>query len=424
MSKINYEKLLEITIKSQEELDMIPLNFKGRIYIEFGTYSNKAIVKHNYYYRVEARGSSSVLAWGNSSVKALGNSSVVAWDNSSVEARGNSSVEAWGNSSVVAWGNSSVEALGNSSVVAWDNSSVEARGNSSVVVRENSSVVARENSSVMAWENSSVVAWGNSSVKAWENSSVEAWENSSVVAWDNSSVMAWGNSSVVAWGNSSVVAWGNSSVMAWENSSVEAWENSSVKAWENSSVKAWGNSSVVAWENSSVVALGNVQVVDYSQNAKIQISGNARIVYNPKTIHEFMNFHGIKHTKTKAIFYKAARKDSDGVLRSDCTDDFTYEIGKFKTEDCCTDVDRDYSYGIHISHLNWALNFGKDWRNLTILEVETKITDIVLPKQSDGKIRTSKIKVLREIPLEECGTFGKILAKRRERQLNQETLFD
>ena len=46
----------------------------------------------------------------------------MAYDNSSVEARGNSSVEAWGNSSV--------EARGNSSVVAYDNSSVEARGNS------------------------------------------------------------------------------------------------------------------------------------------------------------------------------------------------------------------------------------------------------------------------------------------------------
>lgn len=34
MKKIDYNKLSEITVKSQEELDMIPLDFKGRIYIE------------------------------------------------------------------------------------------------------------------------------------------------------------------------------------------------------------------------------------------------------------------------------------------------------------------------------------------------------------------------------------------------------
>jgi hypothetical protein len=160
----------EIIVKTQEELDKIPDDFKGLIIIRGGTAWNKIYVKKSYYYRVEARGNSSVEAWENSSV--------VAWENSSVVARGNSSVEARGNSSVEAWENSSVEARENSSVVAWGNSSVEAWENSSVVARENSSVVAWENSSVVAWENSSVVAWGNSSVEARGNSSVVAWGNS------------------------------------------------------------------------------------------------------------------------------------------------------------------------------------------------------------------------------------------------------
>ena len=102
MSKIDYEKLSEITVKSQEELNEIPLDFKGRIYVEFGTYWNKAVVKNKYYYSVEARGNSSVVARENSSVVARENSSVEAWGNSSVVARENSSVEAWENSSVVA----------------------------------------------------------------------------------------------------------------------------------------------------------------------------------------------------------------------------------------------------------------------------------------------------------------------------------
>ena len=360
---MNYDKLEEIIVRSQEELDAIPTNYKGRIYIEFGTAWNKAIVKKRYY------------------------RSVVARENSSVEARENSSVEA----------------RENSSVVAWENSSVVARENSSVVARENSSVVARENSSVVAWENSSVVARENSSVVAWENSSVVARENSSVVAWENSSVVAWENSSVVAR----------------ENSSVEARENSSVVAWENSSVVARENSSVVARENSSVVAQGNTQVVDrldkYNYSiGKILISGNARKVYMPKNINEFMDFYGIKHTKTKATFYKAVRKYEDGTYHADWKRDFTYELGKTKTEQCDTNTKENCGCGIHIAHLNWALNFGRNWSDLAIIEVETKIENIVMPEDTDGKVRTSKVKVLREVPLEECGAYGKILARRRQ----------
>ena len=85
---IDYAKILEITVKSQKELDAIPLDFKGRIYIEFGKPWNRAVVNKKYSRSIEARG----------------NSSVVARENSSVEARENSSVEAWGNSSVEAWG--------------------------------------------------------------------------------------------------------------------------------------------------------------------------------------------------------------------------------------------------------------------------------------------------------------------------------
>ena len=89
----------EITVTSQQQLDNLPHDYHGRIYIKFGTPYDKAIVRRKYDF-------ASVEAWGNSSVVALENSSVVAWENSSVVA--------WENSSVEAWGNSSVEALENS----------------------------------------------------------------------------------------------------------------------------------------------------------------------------------------------------------------------------------------------------------------------------------------------------------------------
>ena len=175
-----------------------------------------------------------------------------------------------------------------------------------------------------------------------------------------------------------------------------------------------GNSSVVARENSSVEGSGNVQIVDCLQGAKIKISGNARIVYNPKTVTEYLDFYDIKHTKTKAILYKAVKK-KDNKYCSNYNNNFVYEIGKFKTEECDKDLSNECSTGIHLSHLNWALDYGKDWTDLAILELETKIEDIILPTNSDGKVRSSEVKVIREVPLEECGLYGKILAKRRRK---------
>ena len=157
-----------IIIKTQHELDSLPLSFKEFTYIEIKN-SERIVVSKTW-------DNSSVIARGNSSVEAYGNSSVIAMENSSVIARNNSSVIARGNSSVIAMENSSVEAYGNSSVIAMENSSVIARNNSSVIAYGNSSVIAMENSSVIAMENSSVEAYGNSSVRAYESSSVSAFD--------------------------------------------------------------------------------------------------------------------------------------------------------------------------------------------------------------------------------------------------------
>ena len=127
-----------------------------------------------------------------------------------------------------------------------------------------------------------------------------------------------------------------------------------------------------------------------------------------------MDFYDIKHDKKKAIFYKAVRK-IEGVLVSDRDNDFVYPIGeKVKEPNCDLDVNESCGEGIHISRLAWALDYGKDWGNLAIIELEVKIDNIVMPINTNGKVRTSEAIVLRELPLEECGVFGKILANRRK----------
>ena len=46
-------------------------------------------------------------------------------------------------------------------------------------------------------------------------------------------------------------------------------------------------------------------------------------------------------------------------------------------------------------------------------QVEADISGIVVPLNGSGKVRTDKVLVLREVPLEECGLLGKILEKKR-----------
>lgn len=254
MKKIDYSKLKKITVISQEELDSIPDNFAGNIYIDFGTVNNRAVVSKAYPRKVVA--------------------------------------------------------LGNSSVVALDNSSVEARDNSSVAARDNSSVVARG--------------------------------------------------------------------------------------------------------NSSVVACGNSQVVDLLRGGRIEITGNARIVYMPKTIEEYCSFYGIKHNKKTGKFFKSVHK-RDGDFFSDQESEFEYKIGEKAVADYLdTDLTKSCGHGINISYLEWALCYGSNWDDLAILEVETDLDGIVMPDGCPGNVRCAEIMVLREVPLEECGIYGEILAHKRK----------
>ena len=195
--------------------------------------------------------------------------------------------------------------------------------------------------------------------------------------------------------------------------SVEAWENSSVVAWENSSVVARENSSVEAFDNSSVEARGNTQVVCCTDEHNIAVSGNARIVYNPKNITEYLDHYGIQQSDGTAKLYKAVHKRNDRYF-SDKTCDFEYAIGEVAIADSLTtDPNVDCGHGIHIAYKEWALDYGKNWRDLAILEVEADISGIVVPLNGSGKVRTDKVLVLREVPLGECGLLGKILAKKQ-----------
>ena len=194
------------------------------------------------------------------------------------------------------------------------------------------------------------------------------------------------------------------SVVAWENSSVEAWENSSVVAWGNSSVVARGNSSVEAWENS--------QIVDVERRGNVKTSGNARVVYNPDNITAWADGNDIPIIGGKIKLYKAVHK-RDTKYMSDWDESFFYEIGEMAVANGFTaDPEEDCGQGIHMATASWACAYAQSWDDIALLELEADAAEIVVPLYETGKVRAPKAKVLREVPLEEAGLLGKMIAKR------------
>ena len=171
---------------------------------------------------------------------------------------------------------------------------------------------------------------------------------------------------------------------------------------------------VVAWGNSSVVARGSTQVVAASERAQVRVSGNARIVYNPKTPEEYAEHCGLECRDGVMILYKAVHK-RDGSYYSDKDSEFEYKIGETVVPKYPMDTNprEDCGSGIHASHKAWCVDYGGEWDDLAILEVEMPMASMVVPVNGPGKVRADRATVIREVPLEECGLLGKMLANRR-----------
>lgn len=220
----DYSKLSEIIVHTQEELDDIPLNYKGRIYIDSDV--NICIkIRHSYYYPVAVKGNSSVVVCVFPPVISD----------------------------------------------FPDFPTVEAYDKSAIVLNGYSFVKAFDHSSVEAYEFSAVEAFDFSSVKAFDMSRVKTYDESSAVLFDDSSAKAFDMSKVKAFQHSSV--------RAFDMSSIEAFDFSSVGAFDKSSVEAWEFAAIRAYHDSSIKANGNTQVVDFVQGAKIEIFENARKVF-------------------------------------------------------------------------------------------------------------------------------------------------
>ena len=124
-------------------------------------------------------------------------------------------------------------------------------------------------------------------------------------------------------------------------------------------------------------------------------------IENNTTFEFYKRLYPVESKLKKSIMYKAVHKSENGEYYSNYDKNFKYRIGEIKEEKCSKSKDNSCSEGIHISHKLWAIDFGKGWSDLAILECEVNDKDIVVSKDCDGKVRASKIKVLRELPKSE-----------------------
>jgi hypothetical protein len=115
-----------------------------------------------------------------------------------------------------------------------------------------------------------------------------------------------------------------------------------------------------------------------------------------------------------ALFYKAVHHDSNGCYCSNFDDSFTYKIGEVVSiSEIESNRNETCGCGIHVAPFSYAKEFGKYWHDIAILELEVNMDEILIPYWSDGKVRVSKARVIREVSedewpaMEEYETYAK-----------------
>lgn len=294
-------------------------------------------------------------------------------------------------------------------------------GDSSAILKGNSFAVLCDHSEALLYDNSSASLYKSSNVVLHGHSSATLRDYSYAIMHDYSSAILYGFTHAILYGKTAAILQNYSAAILYGSATAELYGDSRATMFSDSTANLYGYSSAILHDYSSATLYGSSQVLtdapdSNETSAVLQDNSSARILIRPQTIQQFMEFYNIKHTDTTALMYKAVHKSKEtGELFSDYDYNFKYIVGEFKTETCDSNELIPCSNGINIAPLKYALSYGYDWDDLTILEVETKIDDIILPKNSEGKVRTSKIKVIREVPLEECGLYGKM--KMKENQL-------
>lgn len=126
-----------------------------------------------------------------------------------------------------------------------------------------------------------------------------------------------------------------------------------------------------------------------------------------KKYKRWFNHRTYKETNAENLtvkYYKAVHK-RNGKYISNYDNKVEFCIGEISEAELDKNPDSVAVKGLHVASLEFAQKFGEHWNDVAILEVEANIHDVVIPDAHD-QVRTSKFKVLREVPFEEMGEWG------------------
>jgi hypothetical protein len=149
-----------------------------------------------------------------------------------------------------------------------------------------------------------------------------------------------------------------------------------------------------------------IKYKSYDQNSRCVRGYNTIIVTQDEKLN-YCKKYNIKYDleKNTATLYKAVHKKgkvSDGgfVYHSDFDESFTYQIGEWVTTDEFSSSRVSMcAPGIHVAPYGWAVGYGLLWPDVAILELQVNIDDIVIPYETNGKVRVPKAFVTREVPI-------------------------
>jgi len=350
----------EIIVKTQKDFDSIPKNYKGTVYIEGGTYYDRIVVNYSF-------------------------------DEARIIVRGEAYAELRGSSHAVLWGSSHAVLWGSSHAVLW--------GSSHAVLRESSHAELWGSSHAVLWESSHAVLWGSSHAELRESSHAELRESSHAVLWGSSHAELRESSHAVLWESSHAVLRGSSHAVLWGSSHAVLRGSSHAKLFGEAMVSA---------KSAKEIICNGYNVVSLTKKAKqgmnIVCNKNSYIKIIPEfkaTFTEFCKLYPVTIKNKKAIMYKAVHKNNEGQYYSDWSKDFIYQIGEVHTEKCAPKKSGSCSAGLHVAFKSWARSYGIGWNDFALLECELDVKDIIVCQDTDGKVRTPKLKVLREVPREE-----------------------
>ena len=172
--------------------------------------------------------------------------------------------------------------------------------------------------------------------------------------------------------------------------------------WGNSVVQdMWGEAMVSCYGKNKIISHGNNIIRTIASNKKnliLKLSKFSHLIVIPDFKPDFTTYkkHFPVEIKGKdVILYKAVHK-KDGKYLSD-RNSLEYKIGETLEHKNDPSKEQSCSYGIHVAFKKWAISYGKEWKDFALLECAVPIKDIVVSKDCDGKVRTSTVKVLREV---------------------------